>query len=371
LIIHPERKEAYTNLSALLCERKKFETAHYIISQGILHCGGDADLYFNLGNILKTQSDYKEALEAYRTAIQLRPHMARAHWNKALTHLALGQYRNGWREYEWRLHKKDWPDYYPYHHDTPLWRGEDISDQTLLVHDEQGYGDTIQFFRYLKSVKCRCKSLVFETRKPLMALFADSPHIDHLVERPASVHGKVRWDCHVPLLSIPYLFKTELSTIPRSIPYLTAEPDRIRRFRGAMAENKTNVGLVWAGNPKHHNDGNRSKHLNDLRHMFDDAGIAWHSLQKGPAAKQVLEYPYSALLRSYEEELCSFADTAALIWVLDYVISVDTAAAHLAGALGKPFKLILPDEGKDWRWDHLAARRLWYPSLMETISSHA
>jgi tetratricopeptide (TPR) repeat protein len=366
----PERPEAYANLAALLDEEGAARAAEQVLREGLSRSRPKDALYYNLGNVLKTKGVYSEALDAYRRVIEIRPDHARAHWNKALTHLASGQYGDGWREYEWRQKKQDWPEYYPRQLSTPVWRGEGIGDKVLLVHDEQGYGDTIQFCRYLAMARKYCQKLVFETRRPLLPLFEDMSHIDLLVERSSSGDRSIHWDLHVPLLSLPYLLGTEVDSIPSVTPYLSPDPLRIAPFQAALDRRRLNIGLVWAGNPEHRNDRHRSMSLKQLLPLLTFPQVDWHSLQLGSAAKEAAMLPAGVSIRQWEENLQSFADTAALIWSLDLVICVDTAVAHLTGALGKPVWLLLPPRQVDWRWQLKKDTTAWYPSMTLFRRSH-
>jgi hypothetical protein len=197
----------------------------------------------------------------------------------------------------------------------------------------------------------------------LIPLFEGAPHIDHIVERPAVRHTSHFWDLHVPLLSLPFLLRNKVDSIPRTTPYLLPDPLKVESFSRFMDRRQLNIGLVWAGNPEHWNDHHRSMPLSRLLPLFDLPRFSWHSLQKGPAAKEASMLPVDVQIRNWCDHLHSFADTAALIWTLDLVISVDTAVAHLGGALGKPLWLMLPPRKVDWRWQLNRKTNPWYPSM--------
>jgi hypothetical protein len=208
-----------------------------------------------------------------------------------------------------------------------------------------------------------CEKLVFETRRPLIPLFEDMDHIDQLVQRSDALDRAVFWDLHVPLLSLPYLLKTEADSIPGMTPYLSPDPLRVVHFLNAMDRRRLNIGLVWAGNPDHRNDHHRSLSLSQLMPLFNFSRVDWHSLQTGAAANEVSMLPGGEPIRQWSDCLHSFADTAALIWVLDLVISVDTAVAHLTGAMGKSMWLLLPPHNVDWRWQLKRNSTPYYPSM--------
>jgi tetratricopeptide (TPR) repeat protein len=360
----PLRPEGYLNLSSLLYDAQIYSEAEAIARRGIDAIPRSANLHYNLGNILKSRGELEKSTLSFDSAIALSPDYAEAHWNKALNHLVLGDYIVGWREYEWRLRKNDWNLYYPYPIGSPLWRGEDLSEKTLFIHDEQGYGDTIQFSRYLKLVRPFCKRLIFETRRPLTPLFSKWPQIDVLIERPAKLNAHEKWDFHLPLLSLPHMLGTSVDTIPDSTPYIVPDKVLVDRFADCIDPCKLNVGIVWAGNPRHGNDTARSMQFEDFVPILNCAHVGYHSLQKGGGVEKIGQAPqWRQIIKFWHHELSSFGHTAALIWNLDLVISVDTAVAHLSAAMGKSCWLLLPEKGVDWRWTSDTITKSWYPTI--------
>jgi Tfp pilus assembly protein PilF len=359
----PERVEAYANLSVLLYNREQLDAAENIVRLGIKSTPPCAKLHYNLGNILKAKGLYPNAIQAYSQAIQIDPKYIKAHWNKALAHLAIGDYLHGWREYEWRKLKDSWPTFYPYQHHTPVWRGEDIKNKTLLIHDEQGYGDTIQFSRFLLPARQCCARLIFETRRSLVPLFKHLAHIDRVVERPAKRCTDLLWDTHASLLSLPSILSNRKIMFQNHIPYLFPDKVRVEEYKSCLSKKKMNIGLVWAGNPEHKNDENRSIPFEIYQELMNLNGIQFHSLQLGASAKQADAFEKDSKIKVWGNYINSFADTAAILWNMDLLISVDTAVAHLCGALGKPLWLIVNNDKPDWRWASVSTDQHWYRNV--------
>jgi hypothetical protein len=228
-----------------------------------------------------------------------------------------------------------------------------------LVHDEQGFGDAIQFVRFLPQVKAMGMTVVFETRKPLLTLMAEAAGCDELVERPAD--GPCRWGCqaHIGLMSLPGLLGVTVDTIPSAVPYLAADRQKTAYWRRRLAGPGFKVGLVWAGNPHHGHDRYRSLNLRDMRPLAAN-GIRLFGLQKGAAGQTA---GADILEANLGDDLEDFSDTAAVVSVLDLVIAVDTATAHLAGALGRPVWVLIPARHADWRWLQGRSDSPWYPSM--------
>lgn len=314
-----------------------------------------AEAHNNRGLALKELGRFAEAVDSHRRAYTIDPNHVEARWNEALLQLLAGDYAHGWAGYEWRWQKepliharRDFPQ--------PLWRGEPIAGQTILIHSEQGLGDTIQFCRYLPLVAATGAHVVFEVQPPLLRLL-------HGIGGAAVIaRGDTLpdfdWQC--PLMSLPHAFGTRLDTIPADIPYLRAAPELARAWTTRLGEKRRpRIGLVWAGNADHKNDHNRSIALAKLLSLLDvDADFV--SLQK------VLRPGDAALLDARKvlggrDALGDFADTAALIAQLDLVVSVDTSVAHLAGALGVPV-WVLVTQVPDWRWLTGRDDSPWYPT---------
>ncbi len=313
-----------------------------------------------LNNIGKTFYDLgllENAIHYYASALERIPDYAEAHFNRSVARIALGDFAGGWKEYEWRFKRSMSHEVYPHHLPTPRWQGENYERRKLLVHCEQGFGDVLQFARYLPEVKKRGGQLIFQVHPPLLPLMESLPCVDALVPLDLEKPPSVRHDLHVPLLSIPHVLGTTPETIPNRFPYLTPDPRKIRYFRNQLTEAGLRVGLVWASSPLNHR---RNFPIVRAQDWFRIPGITYYSLQLGPEADHLRSLDPETPIRELGAQLTDFGETAALVANLDLVISVDTAIAHLAGALGKPLWMLLPHM-TDWRWPTHLPRSPWYP----------
>ena len=306
----------------------------------------------NLGAALQERGDFDEAIRCLTEAVALKPDSAEAHTNLATTLLAAGDFAAGWAEYEWRWGT---PSMVKGRRDftQPQWRGEPASGRTLLIHAEQGLGDSLQFCRYAPLAAERGVRVILEVQAPLVRLLGQLPGIERVIARGDPLPP---FDLHCPLLSLPLAFATRLESIPAAPSYLAADP-------APLAGANPKIGLTWAGNPRLHSaalaaiDRRRSIAPELLAPLVAQPGWDFVSLQKGgPAA------PAEFRLIDVMAEMTDFADTAALIAGLDLVISVDTAIVHLAAALGKPV-WVLNRFDSCWRWLRHRADSPWYPSL--------
>lgn len=291
---------------------------------------------------------HAEALQHFEQALACAPDEAAAHWNCACMNLLLGRWEAGWREFEWRHAAKSPPIPLP----QALWDGSPQPDRTLVVSYEQGYGDTLQFVRYLPLVRERVGRVVLMVQAPLGRLLAGAAEV---VVSDAHDHQHVREaDLQIPMLSLPRIFGTTPDTVPAAIPYVTPPPADVARWGEGLAPGRK-VGLVWAGNPAHAHDAARSCRFDDLAPLLQVPGITFYSLQHGQPAPPPL----------VGSDLQDFADTAALLAHLDLVIAVDTAVAHLAGAMGKPVWTLhaTHPEWLEWRWLVDRDDTPWYPSM--------
>lgn len=319
-----------------------------------------ATAWSNRGRTLRALDRPKEALACYEQALVLDPGHVDAHWNRALALLSEGRLEEAWGDHEWRWQVRGFPSPrrgFP----QPLWQGEDISGRTILLHAEQGFGDAIQFLRYVPMVAARGGRVVLEVPAPLLRLAATVGEFATLLARGQTLPP---FDLHAPLLSLPRAFGTDLESIPASVPYLAAgAPDRARwRARLGAAGGGSRIGLVWAGNPTHSNDRNRSIPPALLAPLLDLPRLKFFSLQLGPARAALAEPPLAGRVEDLAEGLDDFANTAAALGALDLLVSVDTAVAHLAGALARPVITLLPHVA-DWRWMRNRADTPWYPTM--------
>jgi tetratricopeptide (TPR) repeat protein len=310
------------------------------------------------GVALQALNRHAEAIASFDRALALAPAFADAHFNKSLALLAAGDYPRGQAEYEWRWKRSGAASL---RHDfaRPLWLGETpLQNKTILLHAEQGLGDTIQFARYAGLLAQAGAMVVLEVHaelKPLLSRLAGCQTVIARGEpRPA-------YDVHCPLGSLPLALKTELASVPAAIPYLSADPASVERWRPRLeAFGGPRVALVWAGNVAHANDLNRSLPLAKLAALWANDRARFVSLQRDLRAGDA-EVLAAAPVLALGSELSDFDDTAAVLAACDLVITVDTSVAHLAGALGRPLWVLLPF-ASDWRWTPEGERSPWYPS---------
>ncbi len=309
----------------------------------------------NLGTTLQAAGQPEAALALLDNALALAPGHGDLHYNRALLLLLVGRWAEGWREHEWRWRATGFLS--PRRRfDTQAWDGAPL-DGTLLLHWEQGLGDTIQFLRYVRAARRRVRRLVLEVQPPLLPLLHGLPDADLVLPHGAELPPHA---AHAPLLSLPHLL-AEATPAP-SGPYLLAGPERMARWAHRLRGEGPLIGLVWAGNPRHSNDRNRSVPLDLLVPLLKRDGLRWVSLQVGPRVADIAATGLDARLVDAAPALIDFAETAAALMQLDLLITVDTAVAHLAGALGRPCWLLLPF-APDWRWGERGQGCVWYESL--------
>jgi len=349
---NPDSPEAHAALGAVLADAGALTDAEEHLRRAVGLKPDYAEAQDDLGTVLKEKGRVQEAAAAFREAVRLKPDLANAHNNLAMTLLADGVFEEGWREYEWRWRTPRWASV-ARDFSQPQWRGEAAKARTLLIHAEQGFGDMLMICRYAPLAAARGFRVVLEAPAPLQRLLSGLAGVDQVVVRGDPLPA---FDLHCPMLSLPLAFGTTLKTIPGDTPYLFADAAEAARWAARLGESAgLRVGLAWSGNPGTTAHARRSLPLEELARLLGAPGVRFVSLQKDAdaAAPPILDFMAEAK---------DFADTAALIAGLDLVISVDTAVAHLAGALGKPVWL-LDRFDPDWRW--LLGRRdsPWYPSL--------
>jgi tetratricopeptide (TPR) repeat protein len=362
LRLNPECYLSHDGMGAALRETGKIEEAIAAHRRSIRINPGNPAAHYNLGLTLGKKGSIAEAMTSYRQAIGIDPNYAEAHWNLALLLLVQGDFEQGWQEYEWRWRRKNFPSLWP-RFSGPRWNGEDLSGKRLLVHTEQGYGDAVQFVRYAPLLAARGAKATLLCQQPLARLMKNAAGVDQVASAMMSPDERPAFDMHCPMMSLPLLLGTRLESIPAEVPYLKADPALVEKWGAKLAASngRLKVGLVWAGSPTNKNDRYRSVTLEQLSPLAS-AGAQFFSLQKGPAAAQSANPPYGMELIDLTEDLEDFADTAAMIANLDLVIAVDTAVAHLAGAMGKPAWVLLASE-QDWRWLLKREDTPWYPTL--------
>ncbi len=348
---------AHNNAAALLLEQGRLEEAVEGFRRAVRSDPGWAEAWRNLGAALRARGGHDEALACYREAIQRAPEDVDAHMNLAFALLLTGQFEEGWREFEWRRRRAGRPERRT---GLPEWDGRPVDEGAILLYAEEGFGDTIQFVRYAPLVRRLCGKVVVECQQGLDRLLRTAPGVDAAVAGGTAVAGAV---CEAPLLSLPRILGLGGGSAPAGTPYLAADPELAACYgRLLVPDGRLRVGIVWAGNPSHRNDRNRSVPLERLRPLFEADRVAAFSLQVGPKAAELASLGAAAAAADLGGLLRDFSDTAAVIENLDLIISVDTAVAHLAGALGKPVWLLLPF-APDWRWGLQSPVTPWYPTM--------
>jgi Tfp pilus assembly protein PilF len=356
----PTHFEAFYNLGVTQAALGEFEQAesNYRICLRLNpeHRGA----HNNLGNMLRELGRYDEALSHLDHALAVDPNSAQAHYNRALVWLSQGKLSEGWPEYEWRWRC---PEFHPRHQQVPAWNGSPLADATLLVHAEQGLGDTMQFIRYLPQVLERVPNTLVEVQPALVPLLRQSGYWG-LVPQGSAVP---RLDVQLPIASLPRVLKTTLDTIPHDVPYLSASEELTTAWRAHFArQDSFKVGIAWQGNPNYREDRFRSIPLKQFAPCAAVPGVQLFSLQKGTGVEQITavgsEFRVVDLGSNIDQLTAPFLDTAAIMKSLDLVITSDTAIAHLAGALAVPVWVALR-HGPDWRWMASGQASPWYPTM--------
>jgi Flp pilus assembly protein TadD len=363
----PRDPETHYNLGLALNELGQFDAAIGEFLEALRFRPDYPEALNDLGLALRGQQRLPEAVSSIERALQLRPDYAEAHWNRSLLWLLSGDYERGWPAYEWRWTQ---PDFVRRHESHALWDGSDLSGRTILLHAEQGLGDTLEFIRYAALVKQRGGRVILECPPALRPLLSCVSGIDELVAQGSPLPA---FDVQAPLVSLPAIFRTSLDTIPATVPYLQADSVLVQLWRQELNASRQVgtskpqflVGIAWQGSPSYRADYLRSIPLAQFAPLADVEGVQIISLQKGPATEQLLTQGKFFVLNlgsRLDEAHGAFMDTAAIMRNVDLVISSDSAVAHLAGALGVPVWVALPLVA-DWRWLLQRDDSPWYPSM--------
>jgi tetratricopeptide (TPR) repeat protein len=356
---NPYLAEAYINLGDVNVEQCSYDVAINNYDAALQIDPTLVDALVNRGVVFHISKQFDQALSSYDRAISINKDCAGAHFNKALTLIALGRYAEGWKEYEWRWLYERFRS--PTRRFTqPLWLGGQALDKkTLLIHSEQGLGDTIQFSRYLNTLKNKGGQIYIEVEDPLIPLL-DSMSIGAVILKKGSELPK--FDYHCPMMSLPLALNLSDSELLSSEKYLQAEDELIAVWKERLGTHTLpRVGVVWSGSTDHQNNKNRNIPLEKfLLHL--PRGPQYISLQKEPTKEEKEILNCSKMITDYSDLLKSFKDTAALISCLDLVIGVDTSTIHLSGALGVRTWLLL-SYVQDWRWPSSGDESAWYSSM--------
>lgn len=356
--LQPGNANAHYNRANTLLAMHRPEAAVEGFDRVIALQPGHVEAHVNRGIALKQLNRIEAAMASHERALALAPGHAAAAWNQALVLLLQGDLERGWPLFESRwetAQKADRRDF-----GKPLWLGEaSVGGCTLLLHAEQGLGDTLQFCRYAKLVADRGARVVLEVPAPLAPVLAGLAGVSSLVVRGEPLPW---FDFHCPLLSLPLALRTTAASIPADVPYLSADPARLEHWAAELGPRRApRIGLAWSGRAEHQDDRNRSIPLASLLPHLPP-GCECISLQKEVREGDLATLREQPRIRHFGDALRDFADTAALCAQVDLMVSVDTSVAHLAGALGRPTRILLPFS-PDWRWQLDRPDSPWYPTV--------
>jgi tetratricopeptide (TPR) repeat protein len=364
----PGLVHAHNNLGCVLRQLDRFAEAVEVFRQVIEVCPDLGEAHANLGNALAQLRRLPEAERAYRQALALRADYSEARFGLAVLLLGMGQFEEAWPLYESRYQQP------AFIHGTTRamlrcaqWTGDSLAGKSLLVWQEDGLGDMLQFSRYLALLKARgAAHITVACMSALHRIMAGVDGVDTVLDHATALPRVSEHDCWTSLLSAPLYLGTTLDTIPRAA-RLAAEPALVRQWRAALDALPPGhkIGLVWKGNVKHHNDANRSMpSLATLAPLWRVPGLSFVSLQKGQGEEEAQNPPEDQPLLDLGTRVTDLADSAAIIEQLDLVICVDTSVAHLAASLGKACWVMLPERDIDWRWMHERNDSPWYPHTL-------
>jgi len=362
ILLKPDYAEAYNTIGYCFDMQGRDEEAINNYTKAVQLSPDYAEAYNHLGTVHSANGRFDEAIENYNRAVQIDPDYAEAHWNLAPSLLVTGRLARGWKEYRWRTSPDLEMMTYPHHYELPRWDGSPFTGKRLLVHYEQGLGDTIHFVRYLPMVKSRGGTVILEVRKPLYRLLQGFDGVDELIEASFGRKPATDFDLHVSLMDLPHIFGTTLETIPADTPYIRPDPAKVEYWRDRLSEPCFKVGITWSGSPIYERNHLRACKLADFAPLSVINDIKLYSLQKGPPANQIEESNGKLSVANLGEQFEDFADTAAAIENLDLIISTDTSVPHLAGAMAKPVWLLLSC-ASEWRWLLERNDSPWYPTM--------
>lgn len=353
----PGHPVAHFNRGLALYEVGRYAEAADAHARALQAAPQHGGAWLNRGRALAALNAYDEAITCYRRTLTLRGDDADAHFMESLALLTRGAYRDGFQKYEWRWRRTGMPA--QAERDRPLWLGDaPLEGKTVFVHAEQGLGDTIQFARYVPMLAARGAKVVLEVPRELASVMARLDGAAAIVVRDAPPPA---YDMHCPLGSLPLAFKTEFESVPAPIPYLAADEQHLQKWSHPIGGlERPRVAIAWAGNPNHLNDRNRSIGFARLAPLLA-APARFVGIQRDLRSDEAAAVAGEPRLTYVGAALDDFADTAAVIALADLVISVDTAVAHLAGAMGRPLWVLLPF-APDWRWTLAGDMTPWYPT---------
>lgn len=359
LALRPDYPNALNGLGNVLKERGRNAEAAEAYRRALAQRPGYTKARVNLGNVLAELDRSDESVATFQQVLAEDPHNADALCNLSLLHLARGEFARGWAGYEWR--KRRTPPIALRHFEQPLWRGEDVRGKAVFLYPEQGFGDTIQFIRYAALVRDRGARVTAAVQPLLLPLLAGTiPGVDIVADG-----SPPPFDYHAPLLSLPNALHTDIASIPADIPYLSADPERVGKWRDRLGGEGFKIGICWQGS-KTKADRGRSFPLALFAPIAGLPGVRLISLHKGAGEDQLDALPEDMRVEvpgpNFDPEGEAFLDTAAVMKVCDLVITSDTSVAHVAGALGVPTWTVLRRVA-NWRWLEDRRDTPWYPTM--------
>jgi tetratricopeptide (TPR) repeat protein len=375
LALNPGGVEAHNNLGGVLQALDRLPEAVAAYQQALVLRPDLIEAHYNLGNVFKELNRLAEAEVSYRRAIAIRADYADARFALGTLLISLGQFEEGFQLYECRYQKQDFiycktPALLP----CPQWHGDTLAGKSVLIWQEDGIGDIVQFARYLPLIKAQGAAHITVACLPaLHRLLAALDGVDAVFDHASALAKAAGFDCWTSLLSAPLHFSTTLETIPPVTQLKLATP-LLEHWRARLATLPAGrkIGVVWKGNPRHQNDANRSlPSLTALAPLWSVPDVCFVSLQKGQGEDEGQSPPACQPLLHLGSEVADIADSAAIIAGLDLVICVDTSIAHLAASLGKPCWVMLPGQGLDWRWMHERTDSPWYPQTLRLFRREA
>lgn len=356
-----KKADAVSQMNLCRLFRTKGMLAESLVAGEAAAAYGAVDVYTDLGDTLMLLGENDRALEMFERAVSHRPDSGRAHLAMAHALLMKGDYHAGWAEYEWRYRLKTTENLLPKFKQA-IWNGMELKSSTLLVICEQGYGDCFQYARYLKLARSRVKNIIVGASTELKPLFERIVGPDRVYDRWENLPP---FEYQITLSSMPFVFGTTLADIPSDVPYLKPDPAKVEAWRirlSPFTQGRKTVGLVWHGRPTNAINAIRSVPLGVLTPLLESDDYALVSLQVGAGSEQLAQHPAKSRVFNAAPLIKDFDDTAALMSLLDRVVTIETASAHLAGALGRKTLVMLPKVA-DWRWLEKRSDSPWYPTL--------
>ncbi len=360
LQLEPDSVVTNSNLGVALQDLSRLDESQQCYERARELAPNQAVSHFNMATVLKDQGHLAAAIDCFEQALRLKPDDAQALCGLGTVWLSMGDFAAGWAAYE---HRVGCPQFNTFQFPQPLWDGSPLADRTLLIHCEQGLGDTLQFIRYVKLAEERGNKIIVAAQPALIPLLAQSGFTG-LVPRNGPLPA---FDVHAPLMSLPNIFRTTEQTVPRDVPYLAADEERTARWREKLSQfHGLKVGIAWQGRMPFTSDRMRSIALEQFAPLARIPNVRLLSLQKGPGSEQIAALAGSFEVIDLAEDLDpaggAFLDTAAVMKSLDLVVMSDTGPAHLAGALGVPIWMAL-GRTSEWRWMLNRADSPWYPTM--------